>query len=127
MSVSNPGRRPLAGSPDPTESSRDPSVDSPSLAGPWRSAPARILGVPIVGYRRVVSPLLGPRCRFEPPCSIYALGALRVHGALKGSWLVVRRLARCQPFHPGGWDPVPPREKAEPQAATSRGVARGYS
>ena len=58
-------------------------------------------------YRRFVSPALPPACRFYPSCSAYAEGALRRHGAAKGTWLTVRRLARCHPFHPGGIDPVP--------------------
>ena len=59
-------------------------------------------------YRRGISPLLGQRCRFAPSCSAYAQEALVVHGAGRGSWLTLRRLARCHPFHPGGHDPVPP-------------------
>lgn len=58
-------------------------------------------------YRLLISPLLGDVCRFEPSCSGYAQEALRRHGALRGSWLMLRRLLRCHPFHPGGWDPVP--------------------
>jgi putative membrane protein insertion efficiency factor len=58
-------------------------------------------------YRRAVSPLLGPRCRFAPSCSAYAVQAVTSHGAARGSWLTLRRLLRCQPFHPGGHDPVP--------------------
>jgi putative membrane protein insertion efficiency factor len=77
-----------------------------ALARP--SAAARVLVVLITGYRRFVSPLMAPRCRFEPSCSAYALEAIREHGALRGAWLAVRRVGRCHPFHPGGYDPVPP-------------------
>jgi putative membrane protein insertion efficiency factor len=71
------------------------------------SAGARTLVVLLNAYRRFVSPLLGPRCRFYPSCSAYALEAVQLHGALRGSWLAARRLSRCHPFHPGGLDPVP--------------------
>jgi putative membrane protein insertion efficiency factor len=64
----------------------------------------------ILGYRYCVSPLLGPRCRFHPSCSAYALEAVDRHGALRGSWLGLRRVARCHPWHPGGYDPVPERD-----------------
>lgn len=58
-------------------------------------------------YRWLISPLLGPRCRFYPTCSEYALIALKHHGALKGGWLALKRIGRCHPGHPGGIDPVP--------------------
>jgi putative membrane protein insertion efficiency factor len=67
----------------------------------------RLLLVVIGGYRRWISPLLAPRCRFVPSCSAYASTAVRSHGAARGSWLALRRLARCHPLHPGGYDPVP--------------------
>jgi putative membrane protein insertion efficiency factor len=79
-----------------------------------RSAAARMLVAAINGYRRFISPLLMPRCRFLPSCSAYAVEAIGVHGALRGGWLAVRRLSRCHPFHAGGLDPVPARKPAVP-------------
>jgi putative membrane protein insertion efficiency factor len=58
-------------------------------------------------YRFFISPMLGDHCRYVPSCSEYALGALDRHGAVKGSWLSVKRVARCHPWHAGGCDPVP--------------------
>lgn len=80
------------------------------------SAVARVLVVLLSGYRRFISPLFPPRCRFYPSCSAYALEAVQVHGALRGSWLAARRLSRCHPFHAGGIDPVPPRAAGSPGA-----------
>lgn len=63
----------------------------------------------IRAYQYLISPLLGPRCRFYPTCSQYALEALDQHGVARGSLLSLRRLLRCHPWHPGGYDPVPGR------------------
>lgn len=75
------------------------------------SLAVRLLSYPVKFYRHFISPLLPPSCRFTPTCSQYALEALRVHGALKGSWLTIWRLLRCNPFNRHvGYDPVPPRQ-----------------
>ncbi|MBS0395795.1 MAG: membrane protein insertion efficiency factor YidD [Proteobacteria bacterium] len=78
-------------------------------AAPGRPLLTRLVRAPIHAYRYLVSPLLGPRCRFYPSCSAYALEAVDTHGPLRGLWLALRRLARCHPWHPGGYDPVPAR------------------
>ncbi|WP_076758464.1 membrane protein insertion efficiency factor YidD [Edaphobacillus lindanitolerans] len=67
-------------------------------------------------YRKVISPLTPPSCRFYPTCSAYGLEAFERHGAFKGFWLTARRISKCHPFHEGGFDPVPdqwPDKKAE--------------
>ena len=68
---------------------------------------ARLLALPVRAYQLLLSPLLGPNCRYYPTCSAYALEALASHGALRGTWLSVRRVCRCHPWHAGGYDPVP--------------------
>jgi putative membrane protein insertion efficiency factor len=70
--------------------------------------PTRLALATITGYQRLLSPFVGPACRFAPTCSEYARLAVSGHGLGRGSWLAVRRLLRCQPFHPGGYDPPPP-------------------
>src|SRR5271170_7168709 len=87
--------------------------DSQTSTARTATVPARLVMLPIAGYRRFISPLLGPRCRFAPSCSEYAYTALSEHGAARGLWLAVARIARCHPFHPGGYDPVPTRNPAK--------------
>jgi len=70
--------------------------------------PGRVVALPIIAYRRWISPAMPARCRFYPSCSAYALEAVTTHGAVRGLYLATRRLLRCHPFHPGGYDPVPP-------------------
>ena len=77
-----------------------PPAERPSVA-------ARGLLLAIEAYRVSLSPLLGGFCRFQPSCSVYASEAVRRHGARQGTLLALRRLLRCQPFHRGGFDPVP--------------------
>lgn len=66
-------------------------------------------------YQIALSPYFGNQCRFTPTCSEYAKEAVARHGALKGSWLAIRRIGRCHPFHPGGEDPVPPCDDKHPR------------
>ncbi|WP_375709178.1 membrane protein insertion efficiency factor YidD [Sporosarcina sp. NCCP-2222] len=58
-------------------------------------------------YQKIISPLTPPTCRFYPTCSHYGIEAIEKHGALKGTWLAIRRISKCHPFHEGGFDPVP--------------------
>lgn len=68
---------------------------------------ARIMSLPVHGYRLFLSPWLGSNCRYDPTCSAYALEALKKHGGIKGSWLAARRIARCHPWGKSGIDNVP--------------------
>ena len=62
---------------------------------------------PIRFYQYAISPMLGMNCRFRPTCSAYAVEAIKKHGPLRGSWLTLKRIVKCHPLHPGGYDPVP--------------------
>ena len=66
-----------------------------------------LLLLPLRFYRTWISPALGPHCRFTPTCSAYAMEAISTHGPLRGTWLAVRRIGRCHPYHSGGSDAVP--------------------
>ena len=70
-----------------------------------------VLLVLIDGYRLLLSPFFGTQCRFYPTCSAYAREAIAVHGPLRGSWLAVKRISKCHPWHSGGVDPVPPSQQ----------------
>lgn len=95
--------------PGPTACAGAASHEAPRAQSP--GAAARVLLVAIRLYKRWISPLLPPSCRFEPSCSMYAAEAIRTYGAARGSRLALRRLLRCRPGVPGGYDPVPLREK----------------
>ena len=71
----------------------------------------KILVQLIRGYSYLISPFLGNNCRYYPSCSRYTQEAVEKYGALRGSWMGLRRILRCHPFHPGGYDPVPERRK----------------
>ena len=78
--------------------------DEPAVrAGPI----ARVLILGVRGYQMTLGPLLGGHCRFQPTCSVYAAEAIETHGLL-GFWMAIKRILKCHPFHPGGYDPVPP-------------------
>ena len=87
------------------------SVEQDRRPGPG----ARLIMLLIRGYQIVLSPFLGGSCRYDPSCSHYGMEAVRVHGALRGSWMAVRRIGRCHPWREGGFDPVPP--PADPRSA----------
>ncbi len=65
----------------------------------------------IRGYKLFISPLFPPSCRYQPTCSTYAMQAIERFGVIQGGWMAIKRISRCHPFHPGGYDPVPPKEE----------------
>lgn len=72
----------------------------------------QLAGISLIkGYQCVISPLVGPRCRFYPSCSHYAIEALQTRHFLRALWLIIYRIMRCHPLHPGGFDPVPEQAK----------------
>lgn len=77
---------------------------------------ARLLIAAVEAYRQMISPLRPPSCRFTPTCSQYAVDALTAYGVWRGGWLTVVRLGKCGPWHRGGWDPIPDRQRdTEPE------------
>ena len=75
----------------------------------WLETMKTVLIFLIDGYRLLLSPFFGTQCRFYPTCSAYAREAIETHGAIKGTWLTIRRIGKCHPWHEGGIDNVPPR------------------
>ncbi|NMH60626.1 membrane protein insertion efficiency factor YidD [Alteromonas ponticola] len=75
------------------------------------------IAIPLIliwGYKLLISPMLGQRCRFHPTCSQYAIDALKTHGLVNGGWLSVKRILKCHPLHEGGYDPVPNKQNNKP-------------
>ena len=95
----------MTGSLKPVEDKAAPKL--PGSPAAKTTVPAAAATALISGYQRLISPLLGPRCRFFPSCSAYAGEAIQRHGLARGAWLAVRRIARCHPVSAGGVDPVP--------------------
>lgn len=85
--------------------------------------PVRGLIFVIELYRHLISPLRLPSCRFMPTCSQYAVDALTEYGLIRGSWLAAVRLAKCGPWHEGGWDPIPERSQGAAECGCSTGDA----
>jgi len=76
---------------------------------PDRSRIGALIGIALVrGYQLLLGPFAGGACRFEPSCSDYGMQAIQTHGVIRGTWLAIRRVSRCHPFSPPGFDPVPP-------------------
>ncbi|WP_284976938.1 membrane protein insertion efficiency factor YidD [Arthrobacter sp. efr-133-TYG-104] len=90
----------------------------PAVAGFFWNLPRNIIILLLKAYRKVISPLYGQVCRFFPSCSAYALEAVTVHGAVKGSWLAAKRLAKCHPWNAGGVDHVPAGHRHWPEGRT---------
>jgi putative membrane protein insertion efficiency factor len=96
-----------------------------------RNGSSRIAGAAVYLielYRNMISPFRPPACRFTPTCSQYAVDALRGHGLMRGAWLAIARLAKCGPWHRGGWDPIPePRHDHHTHVADDAATSRSDS
>ncbi|WP_420600493.1 membrane protein insertion efficiency factor YidD [Neptuniibacter sp.] len=77
-----------------------------------KKIPSKILIGLVYLYQYLISPIIGPRCRFYPTCSSYMIEAIKTHGPVKGTFLGLKRISRCHPYNDGGYDPVPPKEQA---------------
>jgi hypothetical protein len=91
---------------------RNPRLDGAAVREPVRRSAShgpleRVIVGLLLFYRHLISPLLGQNCRFHPTCSQYAIEAVQTHGTARGSWLALKRVCRCHPYHEGGLDPVP--------------------
>ena len=92
-------------------------------AVPTVSLPRRLAMGLIRGYQALISPILGPSCRFTPTCSMYALTSVERFGVIRGGWLAAKRIGRCHPWNPGGYDPVPDSLQTSATKTTRPGAA----
>lgn len=119
--VSETNEEPLAKVKEPSAKLKEPSAKHKEPSAKIKPQVSRA-AMPFLGliwlYQKLISPLLGPRCRFYPSCSHYAKESLVRHGLLKGGYLAARRCLKCHPFHPGGIDPVPEPENQKSRCRT---------
>ena len=102
---------PATGSPVPADAPDGPAGTPADAPDARPSIAVRVLVAVLGFYRRWISPMFPPSCRFHPTCSAYGIDALRTHGVVIGTGLTLVRVAKCAPWHPGGLDPVPPRRQ----------------
>lgn len=107
---------------DDSGGAREHAVAPDTTAPSWSARAALVV---IAAYRVLLSPFVGGACRYTPSCSVYAEEAFRVHGAVRGGWLTLGRLARCRPFARYGFDPVPPRETAGSAVSPAASSVKG--
>jgi putative membrane protein insertion efficiency factor len=97
-------------SPAPAASDQQPGPSDQPPAARAQPFASRLLIAPIRLYKRFISPMLPPACRYTPTCSAYMVEAIEAHGPVRGLWLGTRRICRCHPWGGHGWDPVPPKD-----------------
>lgn len=108
---------------EPAAKDRAAAGDKAAPSQPRLGLTVRALQLCVRGYQLTLARFLGGQCRFDPSCSRYAIEALAVHGALRGSWLALRRIARCHPWGGAGYDPVPQKKSGKEHQAVAKPVS----